>query len=86
MKHVPLVALIVLFISQDGCAKDYSLSPPPDSEQITVTVKVPEELKARTFQVMYRSTLCTFTDHTAGGRPYKRDGYQSIDIQPVRQW
>ncbi|MBT2339756.1 MULTISPECIES: hypothetical protein [Pseudomonas] len=79
------IALFTLFVSLSGCARDYSLSPPPDSEQITVTVKVPEELKARTFQVMYRSTLCTFTDHTAGGRPYPRDGYQSTDIQPVRQ-
>ncbi|MBT2339755.1 MULTISPECIES: hypothetical protein [Pseudomonas] len=79
------VALLALCFSLSGCAKDYSLSPPPDSEQITVTVKVPEELEAEVMQVMYRSTLCTFTDHTAGGRPYQRDGYQSTDIQPVRQ-
>ncbi|MBT2339757.1 MULTISPECIES: hypothetical protein [Pseudomonas] len=79
------IAVFTLFVSLSGCAKDYSLSPPPDSEQITVTVKVPEELEAEVMQVMYRSTLCTFTDHTAGGRPYQRDGYQSTDIQPVRQ-
>ncbi|MGN8278692.1 hypothetical protein [Pseudomonas sp. SMN5] len=79
------VALLALCFSLSGCAKDYSLSPLPDSEQIIVTVKVPEELEAEMMQVMYRSTVCTFTDHTAGGRPYQRDGYQSTDIQPVRQ-
>jgi len=84
IKTMP-VAFITLFVSLSGCAKDYSLAPPPDSEQITVTVKVPKELTAETMQVMYRSTLCTFTDYTASGRPYQRDGHQSVDLQPVRQ-
>jgi hypothetical protein len=79
------VALPTLFISLSGCAKDYSLAPPVDSELITVTVKVPKELVAETMQVMYRSTLCTFTDRTASGQPYKRDGYQRTDMQPERQ-
>jgi len=79
------VALLTLFVSLSGCAKDYGLASPPDSEQITVTVKVPKELAAETMQVMYRSTLCTFTDYTASGRPYQRDGHQSVDIQPMRQ-
>jgi len=78
-------AFITLFFILSGCAKDYSLAPPPDSEQIIVTVKVPKELTAETMQVMYRSTLCTFTDYTASGRPYQRDGHQSVDIQPERQ-
>ncbi|WP_256660551.1 hypothetical protein [Pseudomonas sp. G(2018)] len=79
------IALLTLLFSLSGCAKDYGLAPPADSEQITVTVKVPKELVAQTMQVKYRSTQCTFTDHTAGGRPYQRDGYQSLDIQPLRQ-
>ena len=85
MRRTLPAAFVALFISLNGCAKDYSLAPPADSELITVTVKVPEELEAETMQVMYRSTLCTFTDHTASGQPYKRDGYQRTDIQPVRQ-
>jgi len=84
IKKMP-VALLGLLVSVSGCAKDYSLAPPPDSEQITVTVKVPTELVAETLQVMYRSTLCTFTDHTAGGRPYQRDGYQRVDMQAARK-
>jgi len=85
MSLAPPIALSILFVSLSGCAKDYSLAPPADSEQIIVTVKVPEELEAEVMQLKYRSTVCTFTDHTASGRPYQRDGYQSLDIQPVRQ-
>ena len=85
MNLVILVALAGLTVSVSSCAQDYSLSPPADSEQVTVTLKVPKELEAETMQVMYRSTLCTFTDHNASGKPYNRDGYQRIDIQPIRQ-
>ena len=85
MRLTLAAALIALLISLNGCARDYSLAPPADSELITVIVKVPKELVADTMQVMYRSTLCTFTDRTASGQPYKRDGYQRTDIQPERQ-
>ncbi|WP_223460129.1 MULTISPECIES: hypothetical protein [unclassified Pseudomonas] len=84
IKKMP-VALLSLCVSLSGCAKDRSLAPPADSESITVTVKVPKELVARPMQVMYRSTLCTFTDHSAFGEAYQRDGYQRTDIQPVRE-
>ncbi|NWA01700.1 hypothetical protein [Pseudomonas gingeri] len=84
IKTMPFV-LLSLFFSLSGCAKDRGLAPPPDSEQVTVTIKVPPELEAETLQVMYRSTLCTFTDISASGKRYQRDGYQRTDIQPVRQ-
>ena len=85
MKPAYLVVLITAFTSLNGCAKDYSLAPPADSEQITVTIKVPDQLKAESMRVMYRSKICTFINHTAGGEPYKRDGYRKIDLQPVRR-
>lgn len=50
-----------------------------------MTIKVPDELIADDMQVMYRSTLCTFTDYTASGVPYQRDGYQRMDIHSTRQ-
>ncbi|WP_240995641.1 hypothetical protein [Pseudomonas viridiflava] len=77
--------LLMILASLSGCAKDYGLAPPVDSEKITVTVKVPKDLRARTMQVMYRSSVCTFTDHSASGVAYQRDGYHRIDMQPVRQ-
>jgi hypothetical protein len=85
MAHRIPVVLFALCFSLSGCGQDYSLAPPVDSEQVSVTVKVPKELEAEAMQVMYRSTLCTFTDHTASGKSYKRDGYQRTDMQPVRQ-
>jgi len=85
MKFTPAIGLFVLFFSLAGCAIDRKLAPDLSGDQITVTVKVPEELIAEEMQVMYRSKLCTFTDHTASGVPYQRDGYQRTDIQPVRQ-
>ncbi|WP_236707808.1 hypothetical protein [Pseudomonas sp. Leaf48] len=77
--------LTVMTLNLSGCGQDYSLSPPADSEQITVTVKVPKELIAETMQVIYRSTHCTFTDYTASGKSYQRDEYHRTDIQPERQ-
>ncbi len=85
MKLPVFIPIIVLLATLSGCAKDYNLAPPDDSQQITVTVKVPKELKARSMKVMYRSTLCTFTSRTASGVPYKRDGYQKADIQPMQR-
>ncbi|WP_339560959.1 hypothetical protein [Pseudomonas sp. EA_65y_Pfl1_P113] len=86
--HIPQrisFALLTIFASLTGCAKDQSLAPPVNSEQVIVRLKVPSELKAETMKVMYRSTLCTFTDHSAYGGPYQRDGYQHMDIEPAQQ-
>jgi len=85
MKITPVIGLLVLFFSLASCATDRRLAPDLSGDQIVVTVKVPEELIAEEMKVMYRSKLCTFTDHTASGVPYQRDGYQRTDIQPVRQ-
>ncbi|GLU36725.1 MAG: hypothetical protein AB7E55_30065 [Pigmentiphaga sp.] len=79
------IALLAMLTSLTGCTKDRSLAPPANSEQVTVRIKVPPELKAWTMEVMYRSTLCTFTDHSAYGDPYQRDGYQNMEIEPTRQ-
>lgn len=79
------VALFAMLTSLIGCATDQSLAPPANSEQVTVRITVPPELKAETVKVIYRSTLCTFTDHSAYGDPYQRDGYQHMEIEPVQQ-
>jgi len=79
------LTLLILPASLSGCAKDYSLAPPPDSEHITVTVKVPEQLMAETMNVMYRSPICTRITHGASGQRIERDGYHGIDMQPQRE-
>jgi hypothetical protein len=78
------VALSGFVVSMSGCAKDYSLAPPPESEHVTVTVKVHDELVAETMEVVYRSTLCASMRYTAIGTSYKRDGVQRLNITPVR--
>lgn len=81
----PIIVFFTLtLVSLSGCAKDSSLAPPQDGDRVTVTLKVPTELEAESMRVMYRSTVCTFTDHSAYGTPYKRDGYQRMDVIPVR--
>ncbi|MCJ8204602.1 hypothetical protein [Pseudomonas sp. RGM2987] len=84
IKKMP-VALVSLLVSLSGCAKDYRLAPPVDSEQITVTVKVPEELEAEVMQVMYRSATCKRVTHGASGQRIELEGYHGIDVYPQRQ-
>ncbi|CAN7648343.1 hypothetical protein [Pseudomonas umsongensis] len=84
IKKMP-VALLILFVSLSGCAKDYSLAPPPDSEQMTITVKVPKELVARPMLVMYRSATCKRITHGASGERIELEGYHGIEVQLQRQ-
>jgi hypothetical protein len=84
MTRIFIAASLTSLVSLSGCAKDYSLAPPPASEHVTVTVKVPDELVAETIEVVYRSTLCASMRYTAIGTSYQRDGVQRINITPVR--
>jgi hypothetical protein len=85
MNLVILVALAGLTVSVSSCAQDYSLSPPADSEQVTVTLKVPKELEAETMQVMYRSATCKRITRGASGQRVEVEGHHSIDVQLQRQ-
>jgi len=78
-------SLLILSVGLNGCAQDYSLAPPANSEQVTVRIKVPPELEAEKMEVMYRSTTCQRTRHDAYGKPYKVDGFHGIDVQPQQQ-
>jgi hypothetical protein len=79
------VVLLSLFASLSGCAKDYSLAPPADSEKITVTVKLPKELKTETMWVMYRSTTCKRISYGASGQRTEQDGHHSVYKELERQ-
>ncbi|SEN65814.1 hypothetical protein SAMN04487857_1328 [Pseudomonas sp. ok272] len=84
IKKAP-ITLFAVFISLSGCAQDYSLGPPADSEQMTITVKVPEELEAETLQVMYRSSTCKRITVGGSGQRVEQDGRHGIDVQLQRQ-
>ena len=73
-----LLIVCALFFSLIGCRQDYSLSPPADSEKITVTVKLPKELKTETMWVMYRSATCKSIGTGASGERTERDGHHSV--------
>jgi hypothetical protein len=79
------VALLALLVSLSGCAKDYSLAPPAESDQMTITVKVPKELVAETLEVMYRSAICKRITHGASGQRIEMEGYHGIDLQLQQQ-
>lgn len=84
IKKIP-IAIVAMVISLSGCAKDYSLAPPADSEKVTVTVKLPKELKTETMWVMYRSATCKRISYGASGQRTERDGHNSVYKEFERQ-
>lgn len=70
-----------------GCAenKAQEFSPPAGGEQVTVTVKVPQDLAADTMRVMYRSQKCPIKRSGADWTSYEEDGYYPIEVVPQRQ-
>jgi len=85
MKSVFIFTPAVLMFCLSGCDQDYSLSPPANSELITVTVKVPKELKTETMWVMYRSTTCKSITRGPSGQRDERDGHHSVYKEFQRQ-
>ncbi|MFN3355098.1 MAG: hypothetical protein ACK418_03655 [Pseudomonas sp.] len=85
MKLGHFAAFIALFVGLSGCRQDYSLAPPADSEKITVTVKLPKELKTETLEVMYRSGACKSVTYGASGQRIELDGRHGIEVQLQRQ-
>jgi len=80
-----LMVACVMFFSLSGCRQDYSLAPPANSETITVTVKLPKELKTETMWVMYRSPICKSIRRGPSGQRMERDGHQSVYKELERQ-
>ena len=79
------VVMCTLLFTLGGCRQDYSLSPPANSEQVTVIVKVPKELAIETLEVMYRSAACKRAYRGASGQQLEEDGFHSFDRPLERQ-
>ncbi|WP_371914058.1 hypothetical protein [Pseudomonas sp. AU11447] len=79
----------LLLFSLTGCAQNQNstqaFSPPPGGEQVTVTVKVPQDLAADTLRVMYRSQKCQVKRSGADWTSYEEDGRHAIEVVPQRQ-
>ena len=80
-----LMVLCAILFALSGCRQDYSLSPPADSEKVSVTVRLQKELALRTLQVMYRSASCKRASRGASGQRLEEDGFHSIDMPLERQ-
>ena len=75
----------LLLFSLNGCALDRGLSPPAGGEQVSMTVKVPQNLAAEPMQVIYRSEKCPIKRSGPDWSSYKEDDYLATTVQPQRQ-
>ncbi len=78
--HLP-VALLVLFSGLGGCANDYSLAPPANSKQVTVTLKVPEGASPMAVEATYLSDQC-FPPQRG---PFNSYATEVLKVKPKRQ-
>jgi len=72
---------LLLLASLGGCAQQPAFAPVPGGEQVTITIKVPQDLAADTMRVMYRSAKCPSRE-SADGIAYEVDGFYPIEVQP----
>lgn len=61
------------------------LSPPADSERITVSFRVPEGVTLLPLGGLYTSSECTNTNFTAGGNTYQADATTGVSLPFVSQ-
>lgn len=74
------ISCFVLLTFLCGCAKDFSISPQPDGEKVTITIKPPDELEPEVMRVMYRSAKCPRIAHDGDGRPETIEGYNAFEV------
>ncbi|MDF3935943.1 hypothetical protein [Pseudomonas citronellolis] len=74
---------LLLLASLSGCAHQPTFAPMPGDEQVSITIKVPQDLAARSMRVMYRSAKCPSRE-SANGVAYEIDGFYPIEMQPQR--
>ncbi len=75
----------LLMFSLNGCALDRGLSPEPGGEQVSITVKVPQNLAAEPMQVIYRSAKCPIKRSGPDWSSFEVDGYLTTTVQPLQQ-
>ncbi|PJI50753.1 MAG: hypothetical protein CTR55_03005 [Pseudomonas sp.] len=75
---------LLALASLSGCAQQPTFAPAPGGEQVTISIKVPQDLAADSMRVMYRSAKCP-SKESADGVAYEIDGFYPIEVQPQRQ-
>ncbi|MCW9689299.1 hypothetical protein [Proteus terrae] len=70
---------LFFFIIIQGCAprsdKNKTLSPPADTEWVTVGIKLPEGIEALPLNVLYRSDICQRARYNSAGEKYYISGF-----------
>ena len=61
------------------------LSPPADSDRLTVSFRVPEGVKLLPLEGLYESSECTNTGFTAGGHTYQADATKGVSLPFISQ-
>ncbi|AUG08471.1 hypothetical protein [Pseudomonas sp. S09G 359] len=77
--------VLLLLFSLNGCAQNQTFTPAPDGGQVSITVKVPQNLAAEPMRVMYRSEKCPIKRSGPDWSTYEEDGYLSITVHPLQQ-
>ena len=74
--------ILTLVIMLSGCVseRNRTLSPPEDTQWVTVGVKIPAELLVLPLKVIYRSEICKRTRHNSSGEAYEVPGYNSMEF------
>jgi hypothetical protein len=73
------ISCFVLLPFISGCAKDYSMNPPPGGEKVEIVIKLPEELEPEPLRVMYRSAICRRVVHDGDRRAESLEGRRGFD-------
>ena len=80
-----IIGVLLSACIMSGCAKDYSLAPPANSESLTVTLKVPPGLIPKNFEAMYRSGVCKRLARGGTGQRIELEGYHGVTLPLMRQ-
>ena len=80
MRNLGGFIMLALTPSLHACSIGHSFSPLPDSEQVTVSLKVPENLIAEPVEVTYRSSVCTHIVRGGSGETTVTGDYHRLDV------
>ncbi|MBJ9030094.1 hypothetical protein OLN68_11195 [Citrobacter freundii] len=74
--------ILTLVIMLSGCVseRNRTLSPPEDTQWVTVGVNVPEDLVVLPLEVGYRSERCKHTRHNSSGKAWEVPGYNTVEV------
>ncbi|ODQ07453.1 MULTISPECIES: hypothetical protein [Enterobacterales] len=81
--------LLSILIMIQGCAprsdKNKILSPPADTEWVTVGIKLPEGIEALPLNVLYRSEICQRARYNSAGEKYYISGFNPNSVALKQQ-